>query len=185
LKITFGAYAQVYESTTNTTKSRSIGAVALKISNEQIGYYLMSLLTGRRLHCYQWTELPVPDYVIDRIEEMPVRKNQPVMANGHPILEWRHGVPVLDKDQVEGEDHEDDEMENGAMNGDDPEDEESDNEESEEESRHNDQSDHDAMNDVTDAPGDTYDGVNVDENTDGSEGNDSDYEQDGFPITSQ
>jgi hypothetical protein len=37
LKITFGAYAQVYESTTNTTKSRSIGAVALKPSNDRGG----------------------------------------------------------------------------------------------------------------------------------------------------
>jgi hypothetical protein len=57
LRIAFGAYAQVYESTANTTKPRSIGVVALKPSNERGGYYFMSLSTGRRLHCYQWTEL--------------------------------------------------------------------------------------------------------------------------------
>ena len=43
LKITFRAYAQVYESTTNTTKARSIGAIALKPSNQRGGYYFMSL----------------------------------------------------------------------------------------------------------------------------------------------
>jgi hypothetical protein len=127
LRITFGAYAQVYESTANTTKPRSIGAVALKASNERGGYYFMFLSTGRRLHCYQWTELPVPDYVIDRVEEMATREKQPVMPNGHPIFEWTPGAPILDEDEVAGEDHEDDDPENGAMyddfSDDDPDDE--------------------------------------------------------------
>jgi hypothetical protein len=151
LKITFGAYAQVYESTTNTTKSRSIGVVALKPSNERGGYYFMSLSTGRRLHCYQWTELPVPDYVIDRVEEMAAREKQPVMTNGHPIFEWRPGVPALDKDEIEGEDHEDDVFENGDMYDDDSGDEESDHGGSDEGSLHDYQSGDDTIGDVADA----------------------------------
>ena len=115
LKLTFGAYAQVYESTTNTTQSRSTGAIALKPSNERGGYYFMSLSTGRRLHCSQWTELPIPDYVIDRVEELARQEKQPVMTNGHPIFEWSPGVPILDEDELEGEDFEDDELENGSF----------------------------------------------------------------------
>ena len=33
LKITFGAYAQVYIGTTNSTKQRTIGAIALRPAN--------------------------------------------------------------------------------------------------------------------------------------------------------
>jgi len=86
LKITFGSYAQAYESTTDTNKPRSIGAIALKQSNERGGYYSMSLSTGRRIHCYQWTELPIPDYVIDRVESLAEGEDQPSMTNG-PIFE--------------------------------------------------------------------------------------------------
>ena len=115
LKITFGAYAQVYDSTTNTTKSRSIGAVALKPSNKRGSYYFMSLSTGKRIHCYQWTELPIPDYVIDRVEEMAARENQPIMTNGYPIFEWQPGVPILYEDEAEGEAHDDDALVNAEM----------------------------------------------------------------------
>jgi KUP system potassium uptake protein len=124
LKITFGSYAQVYESTTNTTKARSIGAIALKPSNERGGYYFMSLSTGKRLHCYQWTELPVPDYVIDRVEDMAAQEDQPIMTNGYPIFEWSPGVPILNEDETEGEEHEEAELENeDIMYGDDTDDE--------------------------------------------------------------
>ena len=112
LKITFGSYAQVYESTTNTTKARSIGAIALKPSNERGGYYFMSLSTGKRLHCYQWKELPVTDYVIDRVEDLAAQENQPIMTNGYPIFEWTPGVPILEEDETEGEEHEEVELEN-------------------------------------------------------------------------
>jgi hypothetical protein len=117
LKITFGAYAQAYESTTNTTQARSIGAIALKPSNERGGYYFMSLSTGRRIHCYQWTELPIPDYIIDRVEALAEGERQPIMTNGHPIFEWSPGVPILDEDGAggEGEDHDGDEVENDGQ----------------------------------------------------------------------
>jgi hypothetical protein len=176
LKITFGAYAQVYESTTNTTKSRSIGAVALKPSNERGGYYSMSLSTGRRLHCYQWTELPVSDYVIDRVEEMVTKEKQPVMTNGHPIVEWRPGIPVLDEDEVEGKDHEDDAVENGAIYDDDSGDDESNHEEHDDESLHDIQSDDSAVDDAVGAAYATDD--DVDTVNDVDEINDDDHDND-------
>jgi hypothetical protein len=165
LKITFGAFAQVYESTTNTTRSRSIGAIALRPSNEKGGYYFMSLSTGKRLHCYQWTELPVPDYVIDRVETMAEGEGQPIMTNGHPIFEWSPGVPILDEDELEGEDHADDELENGSlMYGDDPDDEES----------HDDDPHDDATNDESDFAPDTDDDLDGNDDDEYDDTNDHD-----------
>ena len=107
LKITFGSYAQAYDGTTNTTRSRSIGAIALKPSNERDGHYFMSLSTGKRIHCYQWTELPITDFVVDRVEQLAALEKQPIMTNGYPIFEWTPGVPILDEDETEGDAHED------------------------------------------------------------------------------
>ena len=44
LKITYGSYAQVYDSTDNTTNKRSVGAIALKPSNNLGGYFLCPLI---------------------------------------------------------------------------------------------------------------------------------------------
>ena len=84
----------------------------------------MSLSTGKQLHCYQWTELPVPDHVVDRVEEMAALEDQPIMTNG-PIFEWGPGVPILYEDEAT------DEEEGGEAPGldyDDTDDEESDDE---------------------------------------------------------
>jgi hypothetical protein len=131
----------------------------------------MSLSTGRRLHCYQWTELPVPDYVLDRVEEMATSEKQPVMTNGHPIFEWRPGIPVLDEDGVEGGDREDDDLENGAMYDDDPDDE---NDSDNEESIHDYQSGDDAADDVVGAVYDTDDDTDTEDGTDESDDDGSD-----------
>ena len=70
LKLQFGSYVQLYRSTDNTPKSRSVGAIALMPSNEQGGYWFMSLKTGHKLQGYHWVELPVSDNVIDRVEQL-------------------------------------------------------------------------------------------------------------------
>ena len=49
LKVMFGAYCEVYIGTTNTTAQRSVGAIALRPSNNERGYWFMSLETGRRI----------------------------------------------------------------------------------------------------------------------------------------
>ena len=96
LTISSGAYAEVFESTDNTMKSRSVGAIALRPSNGRGGYYFQSLKTGKRIHSNQWKELPIPDHVVDRVEEMADDEGQPLMKNGMPIFEWSPGVPILD-----------------------------------------------------------------------------------------
>ena len=47
LKTKFGAYAQVYICTINSTKQRTVGAMALKPAYKWGGYYFMSLATGK------------------------------------------------------------------------------------------------------------------------------------------
>jgi len=70
LKLSFGSYVQVYGYTDNTPRQRVEGAIALRTSNNQGGYYFMSLETGNQLHGRQWTELPVTEFVIRRVEEL-------------------------------------------------------------------------------------------------------------------
>ena len=44
-RITFGAYAQVYIGTTNRTKQKTVGVIALRLANKQSEDYLMLLST--------------------------------------------------------------------------------------------------------------------------------------------
>ena len=100
LKIEFGSYAQVYDRTINNQRGRTTGAIALRPSNEQGAYYFMSLSTGKRINGNQWTELPISDYVIDRVEELGKREGAPIMKDGYPIFEWSPGERIyLDEDE--------------------------------------------------------------------------------------
>ena len=74
--IAFGTYAIVHAGTTNTMANRGIPAIALKPSNNRGGNYFMSLLTGRRLHAYQWTPLPTLTEVINRVHEMEAKEGR-------------------------------------------------------------------------------------------------------------
>ena len=47
LKIKFGAYAQVYRGTNNSTKQRTVGVISLLPENERDGYYYLFLATGK------------------------------------------------------------------------------------------------------------------------------------------
>ena len=97
-QIEFGAYAQVHEDHDNTMATRTTGAIALRpTGNAQGGYYFMSLTTGRRLNRYQWTPLPMPQDVINRVHIL-ARRN----ARGLEFLD-RTGRPV-DNENVDDED---------------------------------------------------------------------------------
>ena len=61
----------------------------------------MSLSTGNQLHAFNWTEIPIGGYVIDRVEEMARADNQPIMTNFYPVFKWDPGVPILDNDRYE------------------------------------------------------------------------------------
>ena len=69
-QIEFGAYAMVYMGTKGNMKKRSVPAIDLKASNEEGGYLLMSLYTGKRLHRYIWEEIPIDQDIIDRVDQL-------------------------------------------------------------------------------------------------------------------
>ena len=97
-RISFGSYALVWVRTTNTMKRRAIPSITLKSSNRCGGYYFMSLNTGRRLHSYHWTQLPIPDDVIERVETMAEKENQPLLVDNVTMFEWQPGTPMIFSD---------------------------------------------------------------------------------------
>ena len=86
LKITFGAYAQVYIGTTNSTKQITVMAISLRPENEGGGYYFMSLATRKQLHAFIWTELLINDQVISRVNDLATKEKHSEMTKGYPIF---------------------------------------------------------------------------------------------------
>lgn len=59
-QLEFGTYLQTNEDYENSLQERTAGAIALRpMGNAQGGWYFMSLVSDRRLRCYQWTSLPM------------------------------------------------------------------------------------------------------------------------------
>jgi hypothetical protein len=69
MRLEFGTYVQVYDGTSNDTKSRTLGAIATNPTGNANGdYYFLSLATGHRIQRRSWTVLPISDIVISRVE---------------------------------------------------------------------------------------------------------------------
>ena len=94
--ISFGAYALIYTGTTNDNKPRAVPAIALKMSNSAGRHYFMSLHSGKRIHGFQWDELPIDEHVIERVEALAEEQDQPLMHRGKPCFEWSPGVEIED-----------------------------------------------------------------------------------------
>ena len=84
-RIVYGAYAQVYNGTTNNMQSRTTPAVALYESNGFDGQYFMSIDTGCRIHSKKWTQLPVDDTVIFKIKKIGIKKTTKPSRQRSPI----------------------------------------------------------------------------------------------------
>ena len=95
-RIAFGSYALVFARSTNTMAARKIPCIALNPSNEWGGYYFMSLYTGKRIHSYAWTVLPITDDVVARVHELASLEKQPLIKKGQPFFEWNPGIPIAD-----------------------------------------------------------------------------------------
>ena len=54
----------------------------------------MLLLTGKRIHGYQWQELPISEEVIDRVHYLAKEEKQPALINGELLFEWNLGLPI-------------------------------------------------------------------------------------------
>ncbi len=99
IRITFGAFAEVYDGTDNTQKSRSESAIALRPHNNKGSYYFMSLKTGRLIRSDQWRELPIDEWVIDRVHELAEAEGAQELVDGELLFEWEPGNPVLDVEE--------------------------------------------------------------------------------------
>ena len=51
-------------------KARNIPVIALNKSNEQGCHHVMSSYARKPLHSYKWTEIPIDNVIIDRVEEL-------------------------------------------------------------------------------------------------------------------
>ena len=66
--IPFGGYVMTYTGTENNMNSRTVPAISLKESNDMNGQYFMSLNTGKRIHSKHWDQLPIDEFVIDKVK---------------------------------------------------------------------------------------------------------------------
>ena len=99
MKLNFGDYVQAYNvqgGKTNNTNARTVGAIALYPSgNQQGGWYFLSLLTGNRIHRYQWKTLPIGEDVIKRVHEIAIDQGQGLVAANFKY-EWQPGTNFED-----------------------------------------------------------------------------------------
>ena len=67
----------------------------------------MSLYSGKRIHSYNWEEIPIHQDLIDRVEQLTRGGGQPFMDNNQPLLEWLpgkyieglHHDPIIQKEE--------------------------------------------------------------------------------------
>ena len=89
MKLEFGTYVQVYDGTSNDTKSRTLGAIALNSTGNSNGdYFFMSLATGRRIHRRSWTVLPISEIAISRVEAIAIEEGMPAVDRDCMINEY-------------------------------------------------------------------------------------------------
>ena len=99
LKLEFGTYVQLFEPNdiTNTTQSRSTGAIARShTGNSQGDYFFMSLVTKKRLARHAWTVIPITASVIAAVEHIAEVERQPLIEGGIPVFELIRNVPMGD-----------------------------------------------------------------------------------------
>ena len=95
----YGSHVLLYTTTLNNMKRRSIPCISLNPTNDFGGHNFMSLETGKKLHGYRWQELPMDDWVINRVEELAKKEGQPKLIDKTPIFEWHHGETIYDNDE--------------------------------------------------------------------------------------
>ena len=128
LKIRTGLYAQVHinASITNTPKACTVGGIALYQADENGSWYFMFLEMGERLHSNNWTEMPISDDVVRRVNEMGLQEGQADMRQDGPIFEWGPNEPMEEEERDDEQfwnDNNDDDYENENDHDDDTNDE--------------------------------------------------------------
>jgi len=97
----FGEYVHTHEEHDNSMSPRTIGAIALRPSgNEQGGYLFLSLSTGRVINRNKWTQLPIPEHVIQQVHRMARRGR----AERNLTVTDRHNMVIMDANYDSDED---------------------------------------------------------------------------------
>ena len=64
------------------------------------GQYFMSLNTGKRIHSKNWDQLPIDEFVIDKVKELADKEEQPAIQNKCPLFEWGVGIEIEDNSDI-------------------------------------------------------------------------------------
>ena len=104
IPLEFGSYVQLLDRSVNTIRSWTIGAIALNPTGDENGTYcFMSLKTGQVMTkgpgC--WTEVPVTDIAIARVEALAKQEGQPLLQDSHLLVEWRPNQPFDEDDEYD------------------------------------------------------------------------------------
>ena len=101
MKLEYGEYVQVYDGTTNNSKARTAGAIALYPSESEDGsYHFMSLATGRKIKRRSWTKVPISDLAISRVEAIAARENMPLVSEDNSLNEHDPNA-IVDEDEYD------------------------------------------------------------------------------------
>ena len=102
-RLPFGSYVQAHEepNPTNTQAARTVGAICLgPTGNSQGSYKFLNLRTGRPLTRRNWTPLPMPKEVIDRVDQLGRSDGQPELLTFYD----RKGLLIGETDMPGGDD---------------------------------------------------------------------------------
>jgi hypothetical protein len=70
-QLEFGKYVHSLEEHRNGMTPRTIGAIALRPTGNAQGYmFFYSIETGKRINRYKWMALPMPNHVVNRVEQL-------------------------------------------------------------------------------------------------------------------
>ena len=103
-RILFGSYSLFYTGTSKNMNRKIIPYISLNKSNYHLGHYFISLYTGKILHIYEWTELPIENYVIEKVKKFSSYEKGQLVKDKYPMFEWVTGIPILDEIQEESPD---------------------------------------------------------------------------------
>jgi hypothetical protein len=115
-KIPFGSYVQTHEEPdiTNTQAARTGGAICLgPTGNLQGSFKFLNLRTGRLITRRNWTSLPMPNEVIERVNALGKAEGQPSLLTFYD----RRGLTIGELDlpnKIESDDPEYDEFDDEA-----------------------------------------------------------------------
>ena len=102
-RLEFGSYVMLTDRTINTPRARTFGAIAMYPSGSADGSYrFMSLVTGEivtKAPGY-WTELPISDPTIARVEYMAKSQGQPSLQETNYLAEYSPDQTV-DEDEYD------------------------------------------------------------------------------------